>query len=131
MGVLPLFSTARHSSSVFSTGYDILLESLASEVKRPPIIGMGIDLSELARRGDEFRSDVGCEARDRVKFESVYRVRSTLEKWKRMERCKADWGFQRSVGGEMVVYIVQELHTCGSWERRMRDEDAALDLQII
>ena len=49
MGVLPLFSTARHSSSVFSTGYGILLESLASEVKRPPISGMGIDLSELAR----------------------------------------------------------------------------------
>lgn len=86
LGVLPLFSTARHSSSVFWTGYDILLESLALELKRPPIKGMGIDLSEVARRGDEFSSDVGCEARDRVRFESVYRVRNTLEKWKRMEK---------------------------------------------
>lgn len=48
-GVLPLFSTARHSSSVFCTGYDILLESLALELKRLPIRGMGIDLSEVAR----------------------------------------------------------------------------------
>lgn len=67
-----------------------MLESLAFELKRPPIRGMGIDLSEVARWGAEFRSGNGFEARDRVRFESVYRVRSTLEKWKRMEkRCRA------------------------------------------
>lgn len=46
---LPLFNTARHSSSDFWTGYDILLESLALELKKPPIRGIGIDLREVVR----------------------------------------------------------------------------------
>lgn len=49
LGGLPLLSTARHSSSVFWTGYDIVLESAALELKRLPIRGMGIDLSWAAR----------------------------------------------------------------------------------
>lgn len=84
---LPLFNTARHSSSLFWTGYDILLTSaLALEVNRPPIRGMGMDLREVARGGKDRRKGVWCEARVRVKVERVYRVRSTLENWKRMKK---------------------------------------------
>lgn len=96
----PLFSTARHSSSLFWTGYDILLESaLALELNRPPMKGMFIDLREIGRWGRDRRRGDCCEARVRVKLERVYRVRSTLENWKRIKK------MDEETGGDMFMEL--------------------------
>lgn len=85
--VLPLFSTARHSSSVRLSGYEvILLASAALVLKRLPSRGMdGIERSAVVCWGDERRSGFCCAARVRVKLDRVYSVFRTLENWKRMK----------------------------------------------
>lgn len=74
-GYIPLFRTARHSSSVRWSGYDILLE--LDELKRLPkkgIVGMDLKVSGLRL------SDGRAEARALVKLEKVYSERRKVEK---------------------------------------------------
>lgn len=80
-GQIPLFSTARHSSSLLWSGYDILLE--LEELKRLPKNGMvGIDLKVAGLRC----SDWCAEARTLVKPAKVYKERMNVEKGGRRMR---------------------------------------------
>lgn len=85
--ILPLFSTARHSSSLRLSGYEvILLASTALVLNRLPKSGMeGIERSAVVGWNEERRRGFCCAARVRVKLDKVYSVRSTLENWKRMK----------------------------------------------
>lgn len=84
---IPLFSTARHSSSVRLSGYEVILfASAALVLKRLPKSGIeGIERRAVVCCADERRRGFCCAARARVKLDRVYSVRSTFENWKRIE----------------------------------------------
>lgn len=59
VGSVPLLKTARHSSSLFCTGYDMFLSEVELELKREPrkgIVGMDFRIVPRAK---------GCSARAR------------------------------------------------------------------
>ena len=87
---VPLFSTARHSSLVLWSGYDILLEALLVEPKRELRKGMFIDDCRARDFGgaEEGRAD----ARVRARLEKVWKVPSKLEKRGRRMRILKDVG---------------------------------------
>lgn len=70
---VPLFSTARHSSSLRLSGYEVILfASAALVLKKLPRRGIdGIERRAVVCCADERRSGFCCEARARVKLDRV------------------------------------------------------------
>lgn len=79
---------------------------LALELNRPPMRGICIDLSEVTRWGDDRKRGDCCAARVRAKVERVYRVRSTLESWKRIKKVRSS---MKVVRGGVVSSDVEEM----------------------
>jgi len=97
---IPGVSTARHSSSDFSTGYAIFLEEEEDEellLKKEPMKGIGIDERMMAGLKFVLKAGRNGNVRDVL----LLKVFISLKR-------------NGKEGNRMVIYFLREIEVCGS-----------------